>query len=495
MTGFSATIFSVLIAVFILAFIVGFIFAQKRVVSRLGKLDDIKKQFAQWYAKLDVVKDELGKANQQFEVQKHQSNKAIVELTTVLENKKHTLKELEHKVADLQSMEAKRQPIEQAFSQLPSKQEALLELQNQVDELKSELSLYTEMESYVEYGLYPLPAYGEATSGAYNEKLKSIRQEQKNMLKEATAYTAPSDIEITGNITHDKKLLKNQGHLVITAFNSECDYLISKISSKNYEATMTKIEKLAEQLEKRLISLEIGIALDYVALKMEECTVYYQYICKKAAEAEEQYEIRAQIREEAAAQLEIEKVLKEAEKEEQMLQKAMEKARLELANASAEQKQRYETQLQDLTERLAEAELRKERSLSMAQQTKRGHVYVISNIGSFGEDIYKIGMTRRLEPSDRVRELSSASVPFSFDVHAMIYSDNAPALERELHNYFDSASINKVNNRKEFFEVTLQEIRDYVEGQGLKTHWTMVAEATQYRQSLVIAEKEVQLAA
>lgn len=494
MTGFSATV-GIMIIVSIIAFVIGLIVAHKRFENRSDRLDVTKRQFAQWYAKLDVVKSEVEKANQQFEARKHQAIKEIADINATLSSKQRAVQELEHKVSDLQSMEAKRQPIEQAFSQLPSKQKALSELQTQLEELKSELSLYTEMESYVEYGLYPLPAYGEATSGAYNEKLKSIRQEQKVMLKEATAYTAPSDVEITGNVTHDKKLLKNQGHLVIMAFNSECDYLISKISSKNYEATMTKIEKLAEQLEKRLISLEIGIALDYVALKMEECTVYYQYICKKASEAEEQYEIRAQIREEAAAQLEIEKVLRESEKEEQMLQRAMEKARLELVNASAEQKQRYETQLLDLTEKLAEAELRKERSLSMAQQTKRGHVYVISNIGSFGEDIYKIGMTRRLEPSDRIRELSNASVPFSFDVHAMIYSDDAPALERELHDYFDSASINKVNSRKEFFEVTLQEIRDYVEDQGLKTHWTMVAEATQYRQSLVIAEKEVQLAA
>ena len=131
----------------------------------------------------------------------------------------------------------------------------------------------------------------------------------------------------------------------------------------------------------------------------------------------------------------------------------------------------------------------------MAQQTKRGHVYIISNIGSFGEDIYKIGMTRRLEPLDRVKELSSASVPFVFDVHAMIYSEDAPALEKELHSYFDLASMNKVNSRKEFFEITLQEIRDYVEEAGLEAHWTMAADATEYRQSLSILEQQMEMAA
>lgn len=227
----------------------------------------------------------------------------------------------------------------------------------------------------------------------------------------------------------------------------------------------------------------------------QECAVYYQYICQKTAEAEEQREIRAQIREETAAEREIEKAIRDSEKEEDMLQQAMTKARKEMAYASAEQKLRYEFQLEELTERLAQAEFRRERALSMAQQTKRGFVYVISNVGSFGEDIYKIGMTRRLEPLDRVKELSSASVPFAFDVHAMIYSEDAPALEKELHNHFDSASVNKVNSRKEFFELTLSEIRDYVENSGLKTRWTMAADATEYRQSLLILEQQVELSA
>lgn len=468
----------------VIAFFAGFIIAQRRMSKEIGSLKDIKGKFSQWYSKLDVVKDELEKTTQ----------KKVV-LDSNVQQKQKLLEQLNTQTADLQKMEAQRQTIEQSFSELPSKRKAIEDLEETIEELKSELSLYTDMESYVDYGFYPLPTYGETTSGAYNEQLKSVRQEQKQMLRDATAYTAPYDIEITGNAAHDKKLLKNQGHLLISVFNSECDYLISKVSSKNYEATITRIEKLAENLEKRLISLEIGINLNYVELKMQECAVYYQYICQKTAEAEEQREIRAQIREEAAAEREIEKAIRDSEKEEDMLQQAMTKARKEMAYASAEQKLRYEFQLEELTERLAQAEFRRERALSMAQQTKRGFVYVISNIGSFGEDIYKIGMTRRLEPLDRVKELSSASVPFAFDVHAMIYSEDAPALEKRLHNHFDLASVNKVNSRKEFFEITLSEIRDYVEDAGLKTRWTMAADATEYRQSLAILEEQMELSA
>jgi hypothetical protein len=124
--------------------------------------------------------------------------------------------------------------------------------------------------------------------------------------------------------------------------------------------------------------------------------------------------------------------------------------------------------------------------LSMAQQTKRGHVYVISNIGSFGENVYKIGMTRRRDPLDRVRELGDSSVPFDFDVHAMITSDDAPTLEKQLHKHFVLNQVNKVNHRKEFFRATIAEIREELEKLGLQAQWTLVAEATEYRETLAI---------
>ncbi|MEZ6164441.1 MAG: GIY-YIG nuclease family protein [Phycisphaerales bacterium] len=145
-----------------------------------------------------------------------------------------------------------------------------------------------------------------------------------------------------------------------------------------------------------------------------------------------------------------------------------------------------EAQLAEMEARLLEAEEKNQRAISMAQLTKRGHVYIISNVGSFGDNVYKIGLTRRLEPLDRVKELGDASVPFAFDVHAMIMSDDAPALERELHNHFLLKQINKVNHRKEFFRASLQEIREELESLGVETKWTMAAEAAEYRESLAI---------
>jgi hypothetical protein len=178
--------------------------------------------------------------------------------------------------------------------------------------------------------------------------------------------------------------------------------------------------------------------------------------------------------------------LKEAEREEQIVRKAMAAAEAKIAAATAEQRAGYENELELLRSRLQEAEDRGQRALSMAQQTKRGHVYIISNLGSFGDGVYKIGLTRRLEPLDRVKELGDASVPFEFDVHAIILSDDAPALENRLHKLFIMNQINKVNHRKEFFRADIADLRREIEALGIEAKWTMAAEAAQYRESLAI---------
>jgi len=141
----------------------------------------------------------------------------------------------------------------------------------------------------------------------------------------------------------------------------------------------------------------------------------------------------------------------------------LEKAREELSKSTEEDRQMAEAKIADLEKQIAEAAEKEERAKSMAETTRRGHVYVISNIGSFGEDVFKIGLTRRLEPLDRVKELGDASVPFPFDVHAIIYAENAPALETDLHRRFTHKRVNAVNLRKEFFRVDLNSIKNAVE--------------------------------
>lgn len=212
---------------------------------------------------------------------------------------------------------------------------------------------------------------------------------------------------------------------------------------------------------------------------------------KKYQEQEEQRIIREQMREEEKALRELEKAKQDAEREERRYQEALEKARRDVESATGNAQQKLFSQIEELQKRLVEAEANKERAISQAQLTKSGHVYIISNIGSFGEDIYKIGMTRRLEPMDRVKELGNASVPFPFDVHAMIFCENAPELESRLHKRFYDRRMNKANERKEFFRVSLEEIVKVVRetDEELKicrseVIFTKIAEAADYRKTL-----------
>ena len=209
----------------------------------------------------------------------------------------------------------------------------------------------------------------------------------------------------------------------------------------------------------------------------------------KEQDREEQRLLREQIREEEKARREFERAMKDAAKEEDTIKKAMDKVLQQAANANDAQRVEFEAKLRELELKLQAAEEKNQRALSMAQQTRTGHVYVISNVGSFGEEVFKIGMTRRLEPKDRIRELGDASVPFEFDVHAMIFSDDAPSLEKTLHRHFLRRQMNKVNPRKEFFRLGISEIRAELESLGVETLWTMAAEAHEYRETIRIEQQ------
>ncbi len=277
---------------------------------------------------------------------------------------------------------------------------------------------------------------------------------------------------------------------VLDAFNGKVDTIMAKVKHDNYGKLNQQLEdafRVVNHNGKAFRNARIIPRYSEVITEELKWAVAVHEI--KRIDQEEQRKIKEQMREEETARREFEKAIKEAEKEEKMLQKAMAEAEKKLASAAEEERSLLEEQLAKLKEKLAEAEDREQRALSMAQQTKQGHVYIISNIGSFGEEIFKVGLTRRLEPFDRVKELGDASVPFSFDVHAMIHSNNAPALEKQLHALFDGHQVNKVNPRKEFFRVPLTKIKQEVDGLGAETHWTLKAEAREYRESLQIEER------
>jgi hypothetical protein len=274
---------------------------------------------------------------------------------------------------------------------------------------------------------------------------------------------------------------------VIDAYNGRVDAILSRTKHDNHGTLEQEIRDAFS-----LVNLngkafrDARVLPSYLDARLAELKWAAVAQELKQKEREEQRRIKEQMREEEKARREYERAMKEAEQEETLLKKALEKARQEADRATAAERAALEEQVALLNQKLAEAEAKNQRAISMAQQTRKGNVYIVSNIGSFGEEVFKIGMTRRLDPMDRIYELSDASVPFDFDVHAMIASDDAPALETLLHADFEEMRINKVNYRKEFFRVPLERVRALLSHKGHEVTFTMLAEAHEYRETQVL---------
>lgn len=319
--------------------------------------------------------------------------------------------------------------------------------------------------------------FGHTEAG---QKLKLARENSARMIKSGSAA-------ICDYVETNRKVTAI--NFVIDAFNGKVDSILSKTKKDNYGTLEQKIKDAYELVNYNGRAFRnAAITPGYLAARLEELKwgVIVQEL--KAQAQEEQRRLREQIREEERARREYEKAMKDAAKEEEMLRKAMEKAQKQIETATEAKRAEYEAKMEELKQKLAEAEERGQRALSMAQQTKHGNVYVISNVGSFGENVYKVGMTRRLDPLERVKELGDASVPFPFDVHAVIESDDAPALETALHKALSLMQVNKVNPRKEFFRVAISDIKSMTENMGCSASWTMEAEAAEYRETLAIEE-------
>lgn len=442
------------------------------------------------------IDEALKKAKEEHETLK----KANESLQQTNEIAKQALSKINAETADLQALKGQDDSLKVSILEqqqsLDAAQNTLNELnanieksEQDLNELMGGIDLYSRLDEYTAHGHFEMPQYLYETSTRYSEEIKDIRQQQKDMIKAKTAVTFPETTVISNDKSLNKKILNGQVKLMQTAFNIECDMLIGKVSPSSFGRTLERIEKLANNLEKSAATMECGFDIDYIELKFEECKLQYQYTLKKQEEIAEQKLIKEQIREEQRAIKEFEKAIAEAEKEEKMYRNLLDKAQQELAQANEQERSEMEQRIAILELQLAEAEAKEERAKSMAEQTRKGHVYVISNIGSFGEDVYKIGLTRRLEPMDRVKELGDASVPFPFDVHAMIYTDDAPALETALHREFHSQRVNAVNIRKEFFSVDLEEIKDAVEKiAGVDAQFKMTALAEDYYESLRLSD-------
>ena len=352
-----------------------------------------------------------------------------------------------------------------------------------LDALKKELVVTDEEILLQSYGLYS-PKFEFATAEKYRAALEKIRMRQKDLIKRDSAASGNMGWTVNGNAAQGKKMVKDMQKLLLRAFNSECDELVSKIKYNNFEASLTRISKSCEAISKLGKIMDVSISPPYYDSKVDELRLALEYQQKKQQEKEEQKAAREQMREDAKVQREIEEQRRKIEKEQNHYQNALLKIENQLEKATEQERAELLGKKKEIEGVLAGVD-KALKDVDYRQANQRaGYVYIISNIGAFGENVYKIGMTRRLNPEERVDELGDASVPFDFDVHAMIFCENAPALEAALHRAFENNKLNWVNTRREFFNVTLDEIKKVVKANYDKTaEFIELAEAEQFRTS------------
>lgn len=338
-------------------------------------------------------------------------------------------------------------------------EDEIIKLKQEIDALRKEKEELSADIDILESGFYDFQE-DFITTDEYKIKIKDNRELQKGMIRDKIAYTHLPEYRFNGDVKKGWKTIHDIGKQLLRCFNNECDVLISKLTIKNYSLSRDKLKKSYDVLNKLNINLAISISEEYFKLKLQELELNYKLELKKQDDKEKAREERERLREEAKLQKEIEEARKSINKEKTHFTQALAKLEKQLeANPTDSEllnkKSELEQGIVEADKKLADVDYRQ-------QNTRAGYVYIISNIGAFGKDVYKIGMTRRLEPLDRVTELGDASVPFSFDVHAMIFTNDAPTLENALHKAFENNRINSVNYRKEFFKVNIDEIEKVV---------------------------------
>lgn len=414
------------------------------------------------------------------DLSKIKNKQLSMEQMTVLELNEEILKQQKR----LQSLENE---IEKKTSEYKDIEKTFMKKQEEINTLKTKFLVLEDDLLMESYGLY-VPKYDFATSMGYKEKLKNIRTDQKQMIKNKSAVSYYDNWTVNGSKAKGRKMTNDNIKQILRSFNNECEAAINKVKYNNIQSIEKRIIKSFEQLNKLNSSNRLSISEMYLDLKLNELYLAYEYERKKQDEKEALREQREREREEKALQKEIhskKKLIDKDIKHYQNLINELKKKMNELT--SEEERDSIEQQIIDLNVKVNEREEEKKELDYRTAHASAGYVYVISNIGAFGDDVVKIGVTRRIDPLERINELSSASVPFKFDVHALIFSYDAYKLETELHQYFDSYRINKVNNRKEFFKVPISKIEEKLSEYGeLTIDFKANVDAEEYRESLLL---------
>lgn len=310
-------------------------------------------------------------------------------------------------------------------------------------------------------------------AAAYKDRLRDIEAEVATLVRDGLAIERSNMFTFDNSLAKGRKMSDDLSKLMLRAYNSETDSAVRALRAGNVETAKRRLEKSRDAIARLGAMMEMRISPRYHGLRLREVELTSDWLMKKQEERESEREERARLREEKRVQQELDAERERLDKEHKLIEQTI--ARL---------RSNGETDF-ELERRLAEIDAAIEQNDFRAANIRAGYVYVISNRGAFGRDVVKIGLTRRLEPLDRVHELGGASVPFRFDVHTIYFSEDAVSLETELHRHFASRALNQANPRKEFFFATPAEVRAVLmEKVGALLEFREEAEATEYLQSV-----------
>ena len=347
------------------------------------------------------------------------------------------------------------------------------------DSLLRQVAVFDEKLAFAEMGVYE-PHFDFTDSEDYKAAIVQVRERQKFMVSNKSAVISKTAWTVDGSASKGQTMTNRNIKLTLRAFNNECDAAIANARWNNVNAMEKRILNARTQIDNLNASNSVVISQEYVQRKLDELYLTHEQREKVKAERDERAEAARLAREEQKLLRDMER----AEEDEAHFQRLLNRARSEAQKSVGPQLEAYNEKIKILERDLAEAHARAVRAQSLAEKTRSGYVYIISNIGSFGEDVVKIGLTRRLDPIDRVQELGDASVPFSFDVHAIIYSEDAPSLERALHGEFDKLRVNAQNYRKEFFWARIDDVEAAVKRLAPSAPFFKDIEAQEYRETL-----------
>ena len=397
-----------------------------------------------------------------------------------VENHEREIEALKNKYSPIISIESElerlRSSAEQTRKDSDDVREQYTEKRSTLRKLEQQVAIYDERISFAELGVYE-PHFDFGDSETYKANIKAVRERQKTMVSSKEATICPTDWTVDGSRSKGQTMITRQTRLTMRAFNNECEAATANTRWNNVVAMEKRILNAAKQINNANASMNLVIHEDYVALKLDELHLTHEYRERLKIEKDERAELARAEREEKKLLAEAEAAEREERKFSDLLTNARNQAGVD------------EGRIVELEAKLAAAQAESKRARAMAQMTRSGYVYIISNIGSFGDDVVKIGLTRRLDPDDRVRELGDASVPFGFDTHAMIYSEDAPAMETALHKEFSDRRVNASNLRKEFFRVTLDEVEGAVRALAPDGSFFKDREAQEWHETLALRKQ------